>query len=451
MLRVSYRNIDKVHFRAVKYDWASRLTRDRWRPEYITDADRNDLVNRQPDLEWSADLPPTPDYLERTKDIPAPKGLKPGFYFIVASPAANFGDAGNSISATDVWVSDLAIVMRTEWGKGKVEGFVLKAKSGDPVAGATIKTWVRQNTGGVTPGAGDKDRSEWAIFGARRPETLLHSRDQGRPGIGGDERVFELRLQSKSPADSDRAVHRSIALSPRSDDSLQGHLPLRQSAYGQLQGPAGPEGEGCFQRSERQGDRPSGSRVERFRLLQRQLHCSTRSTRRPDAHRCPRSGRRIRAFQCRGIQAAEVPGDGRSAESRTEAECRSNRDWQGNGLHRRPIGGAKVRYRVTREVRWPIWFYDYYWWRLPPNRGAAQEIAHGTAITEADGSFTVKFIAKPDPSISPKDEPTFHFTVHADVTDSTGETRSGSKSTVVGYTALQANLTADDWQTAGTP
>src|SRR5262249_1574965 len=31
VIRVTYRNIDKVHFRAVKYDWASRLTRDRWR------------------------------------------------------------------------------------------------------------------------------------------------------------------------------------------------------------------------------------------------------------------------------------------------------------------------------------------------------------------------------------------------------------------------------------
>ena len=68
------------------------------------------------------DLAPTPDYGQRTQDVPAPKELKPGFYFIVASPAANFGDAGNTVAAADVWVSDLAIVMRQEWGKGRVEG-----------------------------------------------------------------------------------------------------------------------------------------------------------------------------------------------------------------------------------------------------------------------------------------------------------------------------------------
>src|SRR5262245_63014856 len=146
-LRVTYKNITKVHFRAVKYDWASRLTRDRWRPEQLTDTDRNDLVRRKPELEWSADLPPTPDYQERTQDLPAPKDLKRGFYFIVASPAANFGDNENTVSATDVWVSDLALVMRNEWGKGMVEGFVLKAKTGDPIAGASVRTWVRQNDG----------------------------------------------------------------------------------------------------------------------------------------------------------------------------------------------------------------------------------------------------------------------------------------------------------------
>ena len=115
------------------------------------------------------------------------------------------------------------------------------------------------------------------------------------------------------------------------------------------------------------------------------------------------------------------------------------------------INGAKVRYRVTREVRWPVWFYECCWYRLPPNRGAAQEIAHGTAVTDADGSFTVAFAAKPDPTVPEKDEPTFHYTVHADVTDTTGETRSGSKSVAVSYTALQANLTADEWQTAAKP
>ena len=40
---------------------------------------------------------------------------------------------------TDVWVSDLALVTRTR--EGRIEGFVLKAGSGEPVAGAEVSVW----------------------------------------------------------------------------------------------------------------------------------------------------------------------------------------------------------------------------------------------------------------------------------------------------------------------
>ena len=49
------------------------------------------------------------------------------------------------------------------------------------------------------------------------------------------------------------------------------------------------------------------------------------------------------------------------------------------------------------------------------------------------------------------EEPTFRFDITADVTDTTGETRSGNRDVVVGYTALQASLTAESWQTKDVP
>jgi hypothetical protein len=80
----------------------------------------------------------------------------------------------------------------------------------------------------------------------------------------------------------------------------------------------------------------------------------------------------------------------------------------------------------------------------------SQEIAHGTAITGADGSVTVEF-AKPDPAVSEKDEASFAFSIYADVTDTAGETRSAQRSINVGFTALQATLSAGDWQTDDKP
>ncbi len=78
-------------------------------------------------------------------------------------------------------------------------------------------------------------------------------------------------------------------------------------------------------------------------------------------------------------------------------------------------------------------------------------IAHGTAVTEPDGTFDVAFTAAADHAIPAKNEPVFAFTVHADITDTNGETRSDERIVRAGYTALQASVTADEWQTPAKP
>jgi uncharacterized protein YfaS (alpha-2-macroglobulin family) len=449
-LRVSYRNITKVHFRAIQYDWATRLTRDRWRPENITEGDRHDLVTRKPDIEWSADLPATPDYIERTEDLPAPKGLKPGFYFIVASPAANFGDAENIISTADIWVSDLAVVMRTEWGKGKVEGFVLDAKSGEPIANATIKTWVRQNTGGAAPGPETKTDQNglFEVHGDNRSYFILASKDGQSLATMNEFANYSYPDQYRPHGQvilfTDRSLYRPgqtvhykgicLFADQRADDyKVQPGRAVKIF----FNDPNGKEVAHVDAVANDFGSFSGSFTAPRDRLAG-QMHIIVPGQDGGAVHFNVEEYKRPK-FQVTVEAPKEAPKLNAEATVTGKATAYTGA----------PIGGAKYRYRVTREVRWPVWFYDYYWWRMPPNRGVAQEIAHGTGITEADGSFAVKFIAKPDLSVPEKDEPTFHYSVHADVTDSTGETRSGSKATIVGYTALQANLTADDWQTAG--
>ena len=59
------------------------------------------------------------------------------------------------------------------------------------------------------------------------------------------------------------------------------------------------------------------------------------------------------------------------------------------------------------------------------------------ARTEIDGSFTIEFVGQAGSQVPEKDEPTFQFHDHADVTDSAGETRSAERGVHVGYTALE--------------
>ncbi len=104
------------------------------------------------------------------------------------------------------------------------------------------------------------------------------------------------------------------------------------------------------------------------------------------------------------------------------------------------ISDSRVTYRVIRTVRFYPWFYYSRWWSPPSWQQA--EIAFGTAETAADGSFEIEFIAQPDLSVDPKTKPVFDYRVTAEITDVSGETRSGETMVSVGYEAfsISSNL-----------
>ena len=101
------------------------------------------------------------------------------------------------------------------------------------------------------------------------------------------------------------------------------------------------------------------------------------------------------------------------------------------------VDNATVIYTVRREARWPFW-YD--WWRPMPESNQ-REIAHGVTTTDANGAFNVPFVTLADPGIDSASLPVFTYSIHVDITDNAGETRSGDQSLSVGYRRLQ--LSAD--------
>ena len=103
------------------------------------------------------------------------------------------------------------------------------------------------------------------------------------------------------------------------------------------------------------------------------------------------------------------------------------------------ITNAKVVYRVKRAVNFPRWYY----WLRPYINSTAQEIAHGECLTDASGTFEIKFKAIPDTTIDKKDMPVFNYELTAEVTDINGETRNATTTVRVGYHALEANLIID--------
>ncbi|MGB3151099.1 MAG: carboxypeptidase-like regulatory domain-containing protein [Maribacter sp.] len=100
------------------------------------------------------------------------------------------------------------------------------------------------------------------------------------------------------------------------------------------------------------------------------------------------------------------------------------------------ISGAKVTYRVQRNVDFPQWYY----WRRSYFNNESQEIAHGETITIDNGDYEISFKAIPDLSANKEDLPIFTYSITADITDVNGETRSTSTTVQVGYHAMTVNI-----------
>ena len=456
-IRIQYKNMRQVHFRAIQVKWAERLDAGRWMPNQINEIDREKLLQKPAALSWKAELPETADFAENVHSVDAPKGLKPGYYLVVASVRPDFADTDNAISICDVWVSNLALVIRQKWGINRginrLEGFVLSAKSGEPIANAKVSSFVRNNRNGKWDAAESvsTDLNGMFVFsGATRNMLLLASHAGNELSTMSEHSLYAEQEQPKTDTQyvifTDRAIYRpgqtiffkGIAL--RADvttgkyavvtgkevttsfldinDNEIAKLSLKSNDFGSFQGSFSVP-----------RDRGTGTMTLRI----------------ADGFG---AGQTIRVEEYKRPKFEVVIDPSKEA---TKLGVETTLVGKATSYTGAAINGAKVRYRVTRSVRWPSWFMTCFAWRIPPGLGQAQEIAHGFASTEADGTFRIAFVPRPDRAVPESDQPTFQYLITADVTDGTGETRTASKSISVGYTALDLNASAEDWQTSSVP
>ena len=103
-----------------------------------------------------------------------------------------------------------------------------------------------------------------------------------------------------------------------------------------------------------------------------------------------------------------------------------------------PVTSAAVSYRVIRKTSYPFWYF----YRYMPGNIATQEIINGTGTTNSDGVFAFSFPLLPDDSDDADRKPIYTYEIIADITDQSGETRSGSAQVSAGYVSvnLEVNL-----------
>ncbi|MEM7392483.1 MAG: MG2 domain-containing protein, partial [Verrucomicrobiota bacterium] len=422
-IQVDYRNVDKIYFRLYEYDWLEQLKHVRYRPDRLENREYLALLKQKPLRTWSADLPETTNYVRRTENLDAPDDLEPGFYFLFASHDARFRKKNNQVSFTELWVSDLALIMRNRDHFDNMEGFVLDAISGEPIEGATIRTWfygnnrpephieVKTDAKGLFQFAPKQHRGH-IVMAEHKGQRLVTRDDRYHQQLGRHPRTFE-----KTVFFTDRSLYRpgqtirykGICVKARQDkDEYQvlkdrslkvvfldvnrkqiAEQRLRSNDYGSFSGSfTAPRDRLMGPMSIEIRGGPGGQAAVRVEEYKRPKFFVTLD--KPDE-----PARLNEEVILKGVATAYTGAS---------------------------ISNAKGRYRVVREVNWPVWWGWYYWW-LPPRDNQSREIDHGPLQTGPDGRFEITFNARPDPSATEKDEPTFRYAVHVDITDTSGETR----------------------------
>ena len=450
-IRVAYRNVTRVHFRLVPYALEERLTGIEGRLDHLDEREQQALLTRKASHQWSADLPPTADYRERTANVPVPVGVKPGSYFLIASHDPEFDLDDNQVAFTDVWVSRLAIVNRQPNGDGIAAGFVLNAETGEPLAAAQVRSWLFQadQTYRRGPVARTDEHGMFSFGVGDNVNYVLDVRweDQELATTNGHSGRHSPRHDNEFQQTvffTDRALYRpgqtiqykGLCISANHERDVYQTL-AGQTFYVAFSDANGQEIARQEHRTNDYGSFSGSFTAPRDRLAgQMSLHVVAGPTGRTSVHveeyKRPKFLVQLESPQTAAKLNAEVTLTGKATAYTGAA-----------------VNGAAVRYRVSRHVGYPNWRGLMGGWRMP--QSLDQEIAHGVTRTAADGTFRIVFAARPDPKIPEQEEPVFQFEVSADVTDGTGETRSDERTVSVGYTALEALLTADDWQTVAQP
>jgi hypothetical protein len=446
-ITVHYRNVTSVFFRAIKTDWEAFTLRPNSATRNLRDQLRETIRGTPPAKSWNQALAPTSDYQTRVQELDCPSDLAPGFYLIAASSDSAFDDRDNEVSYATVWVSNLALVLRPR--AGREEGFVLDAGSGEPAAGAQVKSWFRDAKGewNPAPNVVTDENGFFTQSQGERPAQLF------RAEFHGQEVALQDDMWSVAAIPPDSTEVRTVFFTDRSL-----YRPGQSIHFKGL----------CLQAN--QG-------IDQYRVLSgKKLTIVFEDTNGKEVARADQVCNDYGSFsgvftaprdRLRGQMRIHSPGiQGDTYISVEEYKRpkfqvsiappktaprlndRVNLTGKAEAYTGAAIDAAQVKWRVVREVRWPGWWF----WRRGINPGSpSQEIAHGTIRTGSDGNFELSFITRPDPKVSEKDEAAFTFRIYADVTDQAGETRSTEQTIQVGFVALRAELSIAEWQTISKP
>ena len=464
-ITVEVENLSEVHFRLVSVSFDDLVSDLSMGSEIHNSTSRSatqdKYLKRTPAKEWKEVLPLKSGYEQQSFKLPVPTDLKPGHYVLYAAANEKFGADKLPLFAEYVTVTSLALAMRT--GNGEFKGTVYLAESGEPVKGATVELWGYPEKGGrlqvlrekyVTDANGDfaavvPDKNDYNSFN-RYVRVLFDGNEVLSLGSEGSGYVYE-RDKTVEFIDlfTDRALYR-----PGQEIKVKGiayhAIPYTRDFRTQTQMHINltlkdPNGKNVA--SVRIKPNKWGSFVHTF------VAPSDRLTGRYTINAWYQlfDGRRGESEKQVNVEEYKRPkftvsfDDAPEKATLGEQVTVTGKALTYSGL---PVQHAKVKWNVERATRYPEWWR----WFGGENDDGENFVAKGEVETDENGVFKVTFTPVASPTADLAGDPSFDFTVTAEVTDGTGEERTAEESFEIGTVAWRASVwTEGEWHESGKP
>ncbi|HTE31870.1 MAG TPA: alpha-2-macroglobulin family protein, partial [Chryseolinea sp.] len=438
---IRYKNIKTLYYRVIKTSRAELKSTDRREYEKLWKS----YTDMKPLKSWAVTLPDLQDYQLHTTEIKI-DGLPNGVYLILASVDPNFSLSKNFMTKTVTYVSNISFI-----NNNNGEYYVLNRDNGQPLANTQVQVWesvYNYQSYGYEEKKGEKYTSDKngmfkVVKGTNSYRDLMFQFNYGNDELFTDDNnyynTYDSYTEVVKPQTflfTDRAIYRpgqtvyfkGIVLKREKDAAKSSVIPnfntrifLKDANYQKLaELDVTTNDFGSFKGSFKL---PEG-------LLNGQFSIWDTTTNNMVGFSVEEYKRPKFFVEVKKPKGTYKLNDSIKVTGTAKAYAGNN------------IDGAKVKYRVVRNVRYPFWWGWGYYRGYP--RNAPVEITNGEMVTDAKGEFNIIFKALPDESAGKNSQPIFNYEVSADITDINGETRSSSTSVAVAYQALQLNILTVD-------
>mmetsp|Transcript_3465 Transcript_3465/g.10725 ORF Transcript_3465/g.10725 Transcript_3465/m.10725 type:complete len:2145 (+) Transcript_3465:96-6530(+) len=456
---VRHKNIRRVHFRLVRLPHSGALECQEELPNPSTWVSEV-LLSGQAAASWSAELPPTPDFREMVGNYTVPGKIATGRYGLVASMDPDFATATNEMSFAQLWVSDLAIVMRNDYNDGKIRGFVVDADTGHPLRSSAVTL-------------------SYCPLGRHNPKPSVSTVQTSSDDLGAfvvdkqaNGRGHHLMAHIVAELDGRKVGIKDVRLDfwPRTRDTATRRISLLtdRSVYrpGQIIHTKGIVLYASPASDNYKTERlevvtvtltdPSGHIVDNVDLRCNVFGSFSASFSAPQNRLLGRYEIRASATGYYGTTSisiemykrpqffVELQSPKRPPRlNSTVLVCGMVTDYAGL-----PMPSSEGTFRVVRNTAWPGWWWSYRGYFGHPRDRERAEIAKGNVSVDQDGKMCIKFTATPPPSTSDEGAPVFRFSVSVQITAPSGESHSAETTVSAGFMPLVAVLEVDKWQTS---